>query len=129
LNNAVPHKKVSDFNPGDADIDKEITSETNRLFVLHDSKGFEPADLKTFNVVHDFIVKRSNDQLELKDRLHAAWYEDLDFKTSSKTQVIVRLCIKTPFAGGRVLETGDEKFLQLAQQYHGEAVVSNFERT
>ncbi|KAJ7932892.1 hypothetical protein B0H13DRAFT_1856502 [Mycena leptocephala] len=93
-------KKVSDFNPGDADIDKEITSERNKLFVLHDSKGFEPADLTTFNVVRDFIIRRSNNQLELKDRLHAVW-----------------LCIKTPFAGGRVLEAGDEKFLQLAQEY------------
>ncbi|KAJ7337623.1 hypothetical protein DFH08DRAFT_1014892 [Mycena albidolilacea] len=102
----VDDAKVSDFNPGDADIDKEITSERNKLFVLHDSKGFEPADLTTFNVVHDFIIRRSNDQLELKDRLHAAW-----------------LCIKTPFAGGRVLEAGDEKFLQLAQEYKVPVVV------
>ncbi|KAJ7720557.1 hypothetical protein B0H14DRAFT_3008851 [Mycena olivaceomarginata] len=102
----VDDAKVSEFKPGDADIEKEITSETNNLFVLHDSKGFEPTDLTTFNVVHDFIVKRSNDQLELKDRLHAAW-----------------LCIKTPFAGGRVLETGDEKFLQLAQEYKVPVVV------
>ncbi|KAF7344043.1 hypothetical protein MVEN_01693800 [Mycena venus] len=91
--------QVSDFEPGDANIHQEITSETNPLFVLHDSKGFEPTDLSTFNVVRDFLLKKSDDDLELKERLHAVW-----------------LCIRTPIAGARVVETADEAFLKLAHE-------------
>ncbi|KAJ7146983.1 hypothetical protein C8R44DRAFT_758548 [Mycena epipterygia] len=98
--------KVSDFKPGDANIDQEITSETNPLFVLHDSKGFEPTDLSTFNVVREFLLKKSDDGLELKDRLHAVW-----------------LCIQTPIAGARVVETVDEAFLKLAQEHRIPVVV------
>ena len=32
----------------------------------------------------------------------------------------IRLCVRTPFAGGRVFETGDEKFLKFATQLEGE---------
>ncbi|KAJ7266076.1 hypothetical protein C8J57DRAFT_1229483 [Mycena rebaudengoi] len=93
-------QKVSDFETGDANIHQEITSETNPLFVLHDSKGFEPTDLSTFNVVHDFLLEKSNDDLELKDRLHAVW-----------------LCVRTPIAGARVLETADEALPKVAHEH------------
>ncbi|KAJ7882039.1 hypothetical protein B0H14DRAFT_1492364 [Mycena olivaceomarginata] len=79
----VNDAKVSRFEPGEADIYSEITSETNTRFVLHDSKGFEPSKTDTFNV----------------DRLHAAW-----------------LCIRTPTHGARLLEAGDEQFLELAHE-------------
>ncbi|KAJ6504539.1 hypothetical protein DFH09DRAFT_1201023 [Mycena vulgaris] len=93
----VKDAKVSDSKPGEAEIDLEITSETNKLFVLHDSKGFEPSKADTFHIVEQFIRDRSDKDLQLKDRLHAAW-----------------LCIRTPFSGARVLETGDENFLKIA---------------
>lgn len=67
-------QKVSHFIPGEADISHEITSESNSRFVLHDSKGFEPAKMETFNIVRNFILKKSEESLELKDRLHAVWY-------------------------------------------------------
>ncbi|KAJ7656143.1 hypothetical protein DFH06DRAFT_1200202 [Mycena polygramma] len=102
----VNDAKVSDFKPGDAIIDQEITSETNPLFVLHDSKGFEPTDLSTFNVVREFLLNRSDDGLDLKDRLHAVW-----------------LCIQTPIAGARVVETADEAFLKLAHEHRIPVVV------
>ncbi|KAJ7921534.1 hypothetical protein B0H13DRAFT_1984965 [Mycena leptocephala] len=95
----VNDAKVSHFIPGEADISHEITSESNPRFVLHDSKGFEPAKMETFNVVRNFILKKCEENLELKDRLHAVW-----------------LCIRTPTDGGRVLEAGDEEFLKLAHE-------------
>ncbi|KAJ7112357.1 hypothetical protein C8R44DRAFT_251809 [Mycena epipterygia] len=95
----VNDAKVSHFAPGEAHIYSEITSETNPRFVLHDSKGFEPADMDTFKVVRDFIIAKSDTQLKLKDRLHAVW-----------------LCIQTPTHGARLLEAGDEEFLQLANK-------------
>ncbi|KAJ7797793.1 hypothetical protein B0H14DRAFT_2530791 [Mycena olivaceomarginata] len=50
---------VSRFEPGEADIYSEITSETNTRFVLHDSKGFEPSKTDTFDVVREFILKKN----------------------------------------------------------------------
>jgi hypothetical protein len=67
-------QKVSHFIPGEADIYHEITSESNPRFVLHDSKGFEPAKMETFDIVRQFILEKSKATLELKDRLHAVWY-------------------------------------------------------
>ncbi|KAF8130885.1 hypothetical protein K438DRAFT_1740001 [Mycena galopus ATCC 62051] len=95
----VNDAKVSRFEPGEADIYSEITSETNTRFVLHDSKGFEPSKTDTFDVVREFILKKTDSNLGLKDRLHAAW-----------------LCIRTPTHGARLLEAGDEQFLELAHE-------------
>jgi hypothetical protein len=64
---------VSDWKPGDADIEKEFTSSENKHFVLHDSKGFEAGSPKTFHDVDRFIRRRSHSQLALKDQLHAVW--------------------------------------------------------
>ncbi|KAF8257547.1 hypothetical protein EI94DRAFT_1757749 [Lactarius quietus] len=88
---------VEDHKAGDAKIDNEFTSEENKLFVLHDSKGFEPGQLENFDIVRRFVEERSEKPL-LKDRVHGIW-----------------LCVDTPTAGGRVFETGDEKLLQFAQ--------------
>jgi len=83
---------------GEANINAEYTSDENAFLVLHDSKGFEPGDTTTFDIVSDFIKERRKGGLSLKDQLHAVW-----------------LCTETPRAGGRVFETGDEKLLQLAR--------------
>jgi len=64
----VEHNK-----PGEADIENEFSSKTNKFFILHDSKGFEPGDDDTFNKVKKFISQRSKEQSETKDRLHAIW--------------------------------------------------------
>ncbi|KAJ7782224.1 hypothetical protein DFH07DRAFT_789886 [Mycena maculata] len=95
----VDDAKVSNYEPGEANIYSEFTSETNPRFVLHDFKGFEPVSESTFDVVRDFIIQKSNKKLKLPERLHAVW-----------------LCIKTPIAGARVLDTGDEKLLQLGEE-------------
>ncbi|KAJ7279522.1 hypothetical protein C8J57DRAFT_1303523 [Mycena rebaudengoi] len=95
----IDDAKVSHSKPGEAEIYSEITSESNQRFVLHDSKGFEPSTRDTFDIVQRFIVDKSTEGLELKERLHTAW-----------------LCIRTPFSSSRVLETGDEEFLKLAYE-------------
>ncbi|KAJ7243858.1 hypothetical protein B0H12DRAFT_1130266 [Mycena haematopus] len=102
----IDKAEVSNYKPGKADIYTEFTSAANPRFVLHDSKGFEPVDASTFDVVRNFIIEKSNKSLKLQDRLHAVW-----------------LCIKTPTAGARVLETGDEKLLQLVDECKLPAVV------
>jgi len=102
----VNDAKVSDYQPGEANIQSEITSQTNQLFVLHDSKGFEPANTDTFNIVREFVTSRSNKDLDLKDQLHVAW-----------------LCIQTPAYNARVLERGEEDFLTLARVYKVPVVV------
>ncbi|KAG8855415.1 hypothetical protein FRB96_007073 [Tulasnella sp. 330] len=86
--------KVSHFKAGEADINLEITSPDNDRFILHDSQGFEPGELKNLGIVKDFI-RRRNMMPALQDKIHAVW-----------------LCIQVPFAQGRLLETGDEQFLK-----------------
>jgi len=66
-------KNVEEWKVGEADIDKEFTSPENPFFVLHDSKGFEPGDTMTFDIVSSFIKRRRDESLPLKDRLHAVW--------------------------------------------------------
>lgn len=87
---------VENFEPGKADIEKELISPQNDRFVLHDSKGFEPADGNNCEDVKSFINKRK-EQEHVKDQLHAVW-----------------LCFRTPLArhGERLLEEGANTFLQ-----------------
>ncbi|KAG5732090.1 hypothetical protein E4T56_gene18797 [Termitomyces sp. T112] len=79
---------------GFADINKEIYSRENPHFVLHDSKGFEQGDDTNVKIVSNFINERKK-MHQIKDKLHAVW-----------------VCINIPIAGGRLLETGIEKFLK-----------------
>jgi hypothetical protein len=67
------NQRVSEKVPGQAEINQEFTSNENNLFVLHDSQGFEPGDTLNFEIVREFIEKRSDKHLELKDQLHAVW--------------------------------------------------------
>ncbi|KAI5991371.1 hypothetical protein EDC04DRAFT_2987702 [Pisolithus marmoratus] len=82
--------------PGEADIEKELTSRANERFVLHDSKGFEPADGVNCDDVKRFIENRKNRE-HVKDQLHAVW-----------------LCFRIPIVthGDRLLEDGAETFLR-----------------
>ncbi|KAF8261929.1 hypothetical protein EI94DRAFT_1604614, partial [Lactarius quietus] len=66
-------RRCHNHRAGYADIDMEFVSEENRLFVLHDSKGFEPGELENFDTVRRFIEERSKKPL-LKDRIHCLWY-------------------------------------------------------
>jgi hypothetical protein len=58
---------------GEANINAEYTSDENPFIVLHDSKGFEPGDIETFDIVSNFIRERRKEGLALKDQLHAVW--------------------------------------------------------
>jgi len=66
-------KPVSHEQVGEANIENEFTSPENEFFVLHDSKGFEPGDTKTFDTARRFIEKRRDESLPLGERLHAVW--------------------------------------------------------
>lgn len=55
------------------DIHKELYSETNTRFILHDSNGFEPGENDNLVVVKQFIEKRKNN-VDIKEQLHAVWY-------------------------------------------------------
>ncbi|KIK20090.1 hypothetical protein PISMIDRAFT_106397, partial [Pisolithus microcarpus 441] len=59
--------------PGQADIEQEFTSPENDRLILHDSKGFEPADGGNYETVKSFIERRKN-MPDIKDQLHAVWY-------------------------------------------------------
>ncbi|KAF8269199.1 hypothetical protein EI94DRAFT_1575017, partial [Lactarius quietus] len=48
-------------------------SKENKLFVLHDSKGFKPGDHENFDTVHRFVEERLQKPL-LNDRIHGIWY-------------------------------------------------------
>ncbi|KAF7358332.1 G domain-containing protein [Mycena venus] len=91
----VNKANVSHEEHGVSDINTEITSPQNSLFVLHDSQGFEPGETANFEKVEEFLQSRGA-SVPLKERVHAVW-----------------LCVQVPFAGGRVFETGDERFFDL----------------
>jgi hypothetical protein len=80
---------------GVSDINYEIIPPDNEYFVLHDSQGFEHGEEDNFDIVKKFIESR-NAMPDIKDKIHVIW-----------------LCFGIPRAGGRILETGIEKFLQL----------------
>ncbi|KAL4065553.1 hypothetical protein V8B97DRAFT_1875211, partial [Scleroderma yunnanense] len=81
---------------GKTDIYKELISETNTRFILHDSNGFEPGENDNLAVVREFIDKRKNHQ-DIKEQLHAVW---LSFQIPLEAH------------GQRMMETGMEHFLR-----------------
>jgi len=102
---SVELASVSHQEHGVCDINAEIISPQNPRFVLHDSQGFEPSEIANLEKVKKFIQTRG-ENVVLKERVHAIW-----------------LCIQTPFAGGRVFETGDEEFLKFALEQKVPVVV------
>lgn len=86
---------VANDQAGQADIEKEITSPQNERFILHDSRGFEPAEGSNTNKVKSFIETRKR-MPHIKDQLHAVW-----------------LCFQVPIIeyGQRLLEEGAEEYL------------------
>jgi len=64
---------VSHGEVGVCDINKELFSDVeNKRFVLHDSKGFEPADEGNFDTVMKFLGDREAEE-NIKDQVHAVW--------------------------------------------------------
>lgn len=97
--------------PGVSDIDKEITSDHNPRLVLHDSQGFSHGHPGNFEIVQDFIQKRS--QMALKDRLHAIWFDACSSSPLPYSWSFIRLCTEVPTYDGSLLEFGEERILQL----------------
>ncbi|KAI5984628.1 hypothetical protein EDD15DRAFT_2583254 [Pisolithus albus] len=92
----IEQASTQDFDPGKADIEKELISQQNDRFILHESRGYEPADGVVHNDVKLFIEDRKKRE-HVKDQLHAVW-----------------LCLRIPMAdlGERLLEDGEETFLR-----------------
>ncbi|KAJ7698490.1 hypothetical protein B0H14DRAFT_3036783 [Mycena olivaceomarginata] len=99
-------KSVSTDQRGKCNIYTEIHSPQNSRFILHDSMGFEPGNVKNLQNVKNFISERSGANIPLKERVHAIW-----------------LCIQVPRAGGRAFETGDEEIVELALAHKVPVVV------
>ncbi|KAI5982594.1 hypothetical protein EDD15DRAFT_112034 [Pisolithus albus] len=68
----IERASAENSEPGKASIEKELISQQNGRFVLHDSAGFEPADNVECNSVKSFIEKRKKRE-HVKDQLHAVW--------------------------------------------------------
>ncbi|KIK17545.1 hypothetical protein PISMIDRAFT_111162 [Pisolithus microcarpus 441] len=68
----IERASAENSEPGKASIEKELISQQNDRFVLHDSAGFEPADNVDCNSVKSFVEKRKK-QEHAKDQLHAVW--------------------------------------------------------
>ncbi|KAE9383245.1 hypothetical protein BT96DRAFT_844332 [Gymnopus androsaceus JB14] len=64
----VQHHQV-----GTANIKTEFRSDSNMLFILHDSQGFEPGSDASLGLVTAFISERCATSKKLRDRLHAIW--------------------------------------------------------
>ena len=99
-----------------SDIYQEHVSGDNGYFVLHDSQGFEPGDHSSFKTVRTFLEERSRQSLPLKDRVHGLWCVYFSHGYAANPQTVIRFCVETPTAGGRLFETGDEEMLKFAQK-------------
>ncbi|KAI5983128.1 hypothetical protein EDD15DRAFT_2376867 [Pisolithus albus] len=99
----VETANVARDHPGEADINKEYTSPQNDRLILHDSRGFEPADGGNYETVKSFIEKRKKES-DIKDQLHAVW-----------------LCFQIPIPthGERLLEDAAEAFLRIREEVLG----------
>jgi len=86
---------VSDLISPKTDINKEIFPVNDKQFVLHDSRGFEHADVQNVKTVQRFIEERSR-RPEIKDKLHAIW-----------------LCSGIQPRGGHIFQTGVKEVLLL----------------
>jgi hypothetical protein len=64
---------VSHIVPSEHNIEREITSPVNDMFILHDSPGLEDQDWSTYDTVQNFIEGRRT-QPDVKNQLHAIWY-------------------------------------------------------
>jgi len=93
---------VSHMETGISDIERAYVSPWNKQFILHDSNGFEPGDLVNFEIVREFVLRRSSPGTPPEDRVHGIW-----------------LCTETPPAGGRVFEKGDELLVEFAAKIQG----------
>lgn len=66
VNHLISYKR------GIHNIEKEMEFKDNKLFIVHDSEGFEAGQEDEFQVVVNFIHARSLKK-NINDRLHAIW--------------------------------------------------------
>ncbi|KZP07225.1 hypothetical protein FIBSPDRAFT_804219 [Athelia psychrophila] len=86
---------VANMAAGVHEINREIICKANQQFVLHDSQGFEGGEANNLAIVQTFLKDRGA-SVDISEQVHAVW-----------------LCLPIPTTGGRILETGIEKFLKM----------------
>ncbi|KAJ7936247.1 hypothetical protein B0H13DRAFT_1946784 [Mycena leptocephala] len=102
----VNAESVSTDQRGQSNINIGIPNPQNPRFILHDSVGYEPADVEDLQAIKDFITEHSGAGVTSEKRLHAVW-----------------LCIQVPYAGARALETGDEEVVEFALTHNVPVIV------
>jgi len=65
-------QRVEHERAGKHNIEDEIISPNNDMFILHDSEGFERLNTSKYDAVREFIEGRRK-QPKLEDQLHAIW--------------------------------------------------------
>lgn len=78
----------------------------NKLFIVHDSEGFEAGQDDEFEVVLNFIKSRGK-TANPKDRLHAIWCISLNIIIQSSTDMSLRYCLTTK---SRPIQQSEELF-------------------
>ncbi|KAI0862785.1 hypothetical protein F4860DRAFT_522773 [Xylaria cubensis] len=69
----VEATKTSDRERGIHNVEEEITWKDRPDLIIHDSRGFEAGEVAEFDVVENFLKKKSN-ETELAQRLHVIWF-------------------------------------------------------
>ncbi|KAL4065568.1 hypothetical protein V8B97DRAFT_1875147 [Scleroderma yunnanense] len=103
INRAFGIKEAADGKRGYANIEKELISEQNDRFILHDSRGLEPGERVNYGAITSFIHRRRSHP-DVKERLHAVWF-----------------CFQIPLVdhGERLMERGMEEFLRMKREVFG----------
>ena len=112
-------QKVYEYTAGGAGINNEIFPVGNDSFVLHVWNSYESGEVENFRILTEFIGHRTGNA-SMGDRLHAIWYAP-PFYTYDLRVNANRLCIATPFTGGRILEVGEEEIFRVV---YGKGVLS-----
>ncbi|RYC65740.1 hypothetical protein CHU98_g413 [Xylaria longipes] len=93
----VEATKTSDRERGIHNVEEEITWKNRPDLIIHDSRGFEAGEVAEFDVVENFLKKKSK-ETELAQRLHVIWF-----------------CVEA--SSTRMKQASTEKLFQAISQY------------
>ena len=106
-------QRVEHERAGKHNIEDELISPNNDMFILHDSEGFERLNTSKYSAVREFIEGRRK-QPKLEDQLHAIWCvrtsPSLPVRHSASfCSIVERLC--SSLVGQSIFERSDEEVL------------------
>ena len=111
--NGGTFQRVEHERAGKHNIEDEIISPNNDMFILHDSEGFERLNTSKYDAVREFIEGRRK-QPKLEDQLHAIWCAVLRQSVIRphpvlQISLVKRLC--SSLVGQSIFERSDEEVL------------------